>query len=380
MAFAKVAPIVGSLGLLLLGVPACSSASRICEPGATQRCVCAVGEGAQVCSADGTAWGTCSCGQLDGGPGDGGTADAGSDASHDASIDANVDGGCGMGATTATVSDVAHGTIAEGTRVRLEGVVVMSRVFLVQRSLSTGTCLWGVFVSAPGLTETAPYSGTLVASYGSMATVPDGGTTAYCPVLGEMPTGSALPENLQPGDVLDVVGEVASYLPTTCGATDTNVPAHRITSTCLVTRTGTTTPPAPALLAATDVARLANQFDAATHDAWGNVLVRLGASTASVPALPPSTCTVGTSVVSTSGTVHLDGSGLDVGDRLYYQGALRANPCYASPQFCASGTTFSWSRIVGFHYLDYCTWTLQPPDKCADFTPQSSDCVVSSCW
>ncbi len=44
---------------LLAGLAACQP--RVCPPGATQDCVCPGASGAQVCEADGSAWGACAC-------------------------------------------------------------------------------------------------------------------------------------------------------------------------------------------------------------------------------------------------------------------------------------------------------------------------------
>jgi hypothetical protein len=63
----------------------------------------------------------------------------------------------------------APGHVATATPVHFVGVVAMSSKFLVSKS-STGECTWGVFVSAPGITQAAPYTGILALSVGSPAT------------------------------------------------------------------------------------------------------------------------------------------------------------------------------------------------------------------
>lgn len=69
--------------LLLLSVAACDGScgegpvDQVCDPGATQACVCAGGaSGGQVCNADGTAWESCQCGTPDAGGIDGRRPDA----------------------------------------------------------------------------------------------------------------------------------------------------------------------------------------------------------------------------------------------------------------------------------------------------------------
>jgi hypothetical protein len=45
-----------------LGIAACSTDNKACEPGKQEPCACGAGqEGFQVCEADGSAWGTCEC-------------------------------------------------------------------------------------------------------------------------------------------------------------------------------------------------------------------------------------------------------------------------------------------------------------------------------
>lgn len=382
---------LGSL-LCALSVPACSTpAARVCDPGSTQRCVCASGEGAQSCNADGTGWLTCSCGgEVDADVRDGGvsvdafsTLDTGAiDAStpSDAGSDANLPA-CAAGATIAPIQDLTNGTVGEATQVAVLGAVAMSPPFLLQRSVTTGTCLWAVFVSAPALSETAPGTGILVTSYGDNATIPPGGSTAFCPVRGMTPTGSLIPDDLVPGDVLDIVGEVRTFLPTTCGSTPgaATTGTRLLGNTCSIERRGTATPPAPHVLSAAEAAQLAQQSDDAFHRLWDGVLVRVENVTASPPA-SPAACGRGESVVDALGAIVLDGSGARIGDRVFYDGFLSASgdTCHAVPRYCGNGPQ-SFTAIEGFVALDFCTWSIWPADRCADYAPGSDDCSVAAC-
>jgi hypothetical protein len=66
--------------------------------------------------------------------------------------------------------------------------------------------------------------------------------------------------------------------------------------------------------------------------------------------------------------------GLQIGDKLSYIGDLKAtNICYNGPQFMS--TMPSFTSVSGFVYLDFCTWGLDPADKCHDFQPPSTDCA-----
>lgn len=81
-------------------------------------------------------------------------------------------------------------------------------------------------------------------------------------------------------------------------------------------------------------------------------------------------------VVGDYGTIKLTGSNLEVGDKLYYRGYDKQT-CYTGPMF--SDLNIKWTALDGFGYLNYCTWSLQPDNKCADFNPASEDCSGIVC-
>jgi len=174
---------------------------------------------------------------------------------------------CPVGAPTHTVQEVTNGTLGSKTDATLKGVVAMSKKFLVSSKTS---CLWGVFVSAPGLTETAENTGLLALSYGTPPVIPPGGgTTAYCPeqdASPPAPAGDSFPDDVKPGDVLDLVGTTASF-PTTfnCMAPDpaNTVPMRQFSSVCSVTRTGTAPLPKAHVLSAAEIASLTSTSDSA---------------------------------------------------------------------------------------------------------------------
>lgn len=314
----------------------------------------------------GGAGGSAGVGGAGGGAGDagsggtGGTAGAGGDGGSAGSGGSAGGGGAPTGdggtcnGTATTITNVANGTVSVGTQVKLTGVVATSQKFLVSRSASTGSCLWGMFVSEPNLTTAAAYSGTMVADYGDDAvTDPDGG-------FGDCPTGTDLiPEDTKPGDVFDVVGKADKFVSKSCAGDAGTGPAAQaqVSKACLVTRTGTNGQvPAPAVI--TNAADLMNGADEATHRKWGGVLVKLENVS---PQLWD-----GGGVVGPYGIITLT-NGLEVHDKLYYD----KNDKSSGPKF-ASGTTFN--SITGISYLDFCTWALEPRDKCQDFDPPSSDC------
>ncbi len=75
------------LGLILCvpWVQSCAVGTMACAPGATQRCDCPEGEGAQSCVEDGTSWGSCHC------PGREDNIEADGDVDVDADVDGDVD-------------------------------------------------------------------------------------------------------------------------------------------------------------------------------------------------------------------------------------------------------------------------------------------------
>jgi hypothetical protein len=294
-----------------------------------------------------------------------------------------MDGGVNDGGMTGlctgqdvTIADVTKGAVVKGTSVTVKNVVTMSQKFLVSKSLA-GTCLYGVFVSAPGLIETEPYSGILVVSKGNNATIPPGQTTSYCGklsnrVAGDPVPGDAIPDDVKPGDVLNVTGTADSFLLNQC-ATEPNgstVPQRQISFACNVTRTGTAAVPAPrAFTAATNVAALASPTNAAFHDQWGGVFVRVSNVKPSLQP-DPNGGTIPV-VVGPFGVIKLEGSNLEVGDKVYYRG-YDNSICHDGPVY--SDTNVAWSYIDGFSYMNFCTWGLQPNNRCKDFNPPSDDC------
>ncbi len=302
-------------------------------------------------------------------------ATAATNASNGSTGTGNSTSGTGgtVAAETVTIQQIvdptAAGHVGPSTPVKIVGAVAMSIKFLVSKS-SSNSCLWGVFLSAPGLTTTAANTGILAVSYGTPAVSNDGGT-AYCPVIqANQPAGDAFPDDTKPGDVLDVVGETDSYIPKTCAAADagpgaSDVPGIQLSKVSSATKTGTATTPAPYVLTTSDLANLAGGTDATWLTQWGNV--RVEADNVSVMAY------MGTSLEDTYGHMYLT-DGIQIGDKLYYVGYVKSqDACYSGPVYPTNTPTFS--SIKGFVYLDFCNWGIVPSDKCHDLDPASEDCL-----
>jgi hypothetical protein len=284
-------------------------------------------------------------------------------------------GGSGGSATALEVSiqqitdSTAPGHVGPKTLVKVAGSVAMSKKFLVSKG-SSGSCLWGVFLSAPSITTTGPNTGMLALSYGTPATASSGGK-AYCPTIeANQPAGDAFPDDVSPGDVLDVMGMTDSYIPSTCSGPDAGpgasmIPGIQLTKITQVTRGTSKAPlPTPAVLSASDVTTLAGGANPNWFNQWGNVKIEIQ----NVTAMPYQGM-----LTDTYGHLFLT-NGIQVGDKLYYVGYVKAgDACYSGPTFPTMNQVFE--SVSGFVYLDYCTWDLVPSDKCHDLQPPSADCV-----
>lgn len=284
------------------------------------------------------------------------------------------------GGMMTTVHDITTGAVGQKVAVELKGVVATSHIFLVSQSSTSNSCLWGVFVSDPITGEAQANSGILVVSYGTMATVNDGGTKAFCPVPGPngtAPTGSAIPDDTAPGDVLDVIGQSDKFVLSSCGSkpNETTIGQFQVSKTTMVTKTGTATPPTPHVLTDSELTTLAAQTDQTFYDKWGGV--KLAAK--NVTSVPQASGDAGTnSITDGFGNIFLMGSNAQVSDKVYYQGLLAKNDvCHKGPVYANATTTFT--EIDAPLYLNFCTWSLVPTNRCKDFNPASDDCAGATC-
>ncbi|MFT3764883.1 MAG: hypothetical protein QM820_05100 [Minicystis sp.] len=123
-----------------------------------------------------------------------------------------------------------------------------------------------------------------------------------------------------------------------------------------------------------EVAQLASPTDTTFHDQWGGVKVRIK----NVTSTPQVNGDGGTAITDQYGHIVLSGSNLYVGDKLYYQGLLaKTDICHKGPVYANATTTFT--QMDGFSYLDFCTWSLEPNNRCQDLAPPSDDCGTSTC-
>jgi hypothetical protein len=374
-----------SAGLLALaGASGCQPDNTATNTGNTTNTGGNAGDGGTAGGNTGGSTGGSSTGGSTGGSSTGGTSTGGSSTG---GTGGSLPDPCVDGAIDATVYDVTNSqspnAIGTDIKVKLDGVIAMSHKHLISHSSASGSCLWGVFVSAPmaeggnqPLTETAPYSGAIVLSYGDPEPNPD----LPCP------TGTdAFANDVKPGDVLDVVGTTSKFILNSCGnfPADSDVPQIQIFQTCKAAKVGSTTPPAPHVLSDAEITALSKQKGsdgAETHNMWGGVKLRAEGVDSDPWAGQngnPDT------IVGPFGKVKLAPGPLEVPDGLYYVKGS-AEVCETAPKFDDMyQPPFTWDHVEGFHYLAFCTWSLANEDKCADYAPQSPDCVaagITTCY
>jgi hypothetical protein len=286
----------------------------------------------------------------------------------------------------ATIDQVAkgmnNGGLGTGIKVKVSGAIAMSHKFLVSQSKTTGSCLWGVFLSMPGISTTAAYSGVLAVSYGTDAVTNEAGS-AYCPVPPLDPAGDAFPDDVQPGDVLDVIGKTDAYAPSSCGMPPNPAanPQVQLSNVCSATKMGTAAVPAPAT-SGFDLMKIVGN-DATEVAKWSGVKIDIGSAT-TVPqnacscSTPPPNCMA--SLTDCYGNMYLAGSNLEITDKIYYQGLLSKSfmkTCHEGPTYATP--TVAFTDVQGFISLDFCTWEIFPNDKCSDLTPGGTDCPCTDC-
>lgn len=336
-----------------------------------------------------------------GGNGGGSTtssSDSSSGTGGSSSSSSSTGGGTTCTGDVHTIKEITDGTIGPDSKVTLEGVVAMSNKFLVYGSKTS--CLWGIFVSAPGLTTTGPNTGVLIESYGSNPTVPPGATDGkvYCP---SNPTdaGDKLP-NAKPGDVLTVTGKTSAYKPSTCGAgtastckdgvttspydptTETASRQIQLAQVCAGEITGTAAMPTPAVFTADQITEMKKTDNQAFFNQWGGVKVRIVKPTAKAQTIgninQPEGCyneAISPAVVVNRGEILLD-AGIYVSSAPYYIHSSQ-NACETrGPWFADNTKDLIMERVDGFLSLDYCTWKLYAASPCDDYDPKSTKCVA----
>lgn len=264
-----------------------------------------------------------------------------------------ADTGEGCGAERVTLEELHSGRVRDSVPVAVGPLLASSQKFLVSEAKS-GSCLWGAFAADPE--RTGAGSGLFLVSYGA----PHAEGEAC--VAGS----DGLPDDLKPGDTLEVEGRLDSYVPSTCGGT-APAPQLRIDAACPARRGAQGEPPEAALLEPALADRLAAGQDAELLRQWSGALVRLNGAAALQDGDDGD-------AVFPFGVIRLEQSALEVHSRLYYFDLSEAGPRDSgkAPRY---GFPTAFQRLTGIVFLDYCTWVLAPRDRCADLVPGSEGCV-----
>ncbi len=162
---------------------------------------------------------------------------------------------------------------------------------------------------------------------------------------------------------MHVFGQVNAYAPSSCSPAPVKQNQLRVFQNCPITTNGTATVPAPAPLDTTTADTIAAGTDATTINKWAGALVEM--TNVSAQAVD------GGGAVGAFGVIKLNETKLEAHDKImYYDAKDPKNPSNA--WVYATAPTFN--RIDGLIYLDFCTWSLNPRDKCTDLDPKSDDC------
>jgi hypothetical protein len=262
----------------------------------------------------------------------------------------------GCGAEAVTLEELHSGRVRRGIPVLVSGLVASSQKFLLSEAKS-GSCLWGAFAAADA--KTGAGSGLLLVSFGA-------------PHDGALPCASgsdALPDDLRPGDSLEVEGVVDEYAPAAC---DGVAPALqlRIDVACPVRRSASGAEPAPTIVDRALAARLAAGKEPQLLRDWSGALVTLD----DVSALQDID---DGDAVFPFGVIRLEQTPLEVHSRLYYFDLSEGGPRSSAK---SPHLSYPWrfERVTGLVFLDYCSWVLAPRDRCLDVSPAGDDCAHSA--
>lgn len=253
-----------------------------------------------------------------------------------------------------TLEEAHSGQVRPGVAVSLGELVATSQKFLVSEAKS-GSCLWGAFAAGAG--KTGAGSGLFLVSFGAAH---EAGQACQ--------SGSdGLPDDLKPGERLQVQGFLSDYVPGGCPQGTVAQAQLRVDAACPARRVGSGPEPEAERIEPSVADALAAGRDPELLRAYGGALVELeGVAARQDP-------DDGDAVFS-FGVMRLAETALELHSRIYYfdldEGGPRAvgkAPSFPFPT--------QLERVRGVVFLDYCTWALGPRDRCLDSVPASDGCV-----
>jgi hypothetical protein len=288
-------------------------------------------------------------------------ADANDDAGNAAPENGEPDAGFCTGQAV-TVADLASGSVRSGAVVLLPKLVASSQKFLLSASKTSGKCLWAAFAADSG--KSGENSAVLLfSSVPGEISKSDGGAFVTCP------SGTdSLPDDLAPGDDVAAFGTFTEYAPDACLGT---VPMRELLLKpgCAVQRSGHGAPPAAFPLSPALADQLAAGKDAALMRAWSGARVEL----ADLDALP---VTGSASAVDAYGVIRFRETKLSLHSKIPYGDLSAGGPDQPGKSLNVAYPAH-FEHAAGVLFLDYCTWSLEVCDPCADLSPQSRGCAAS---
>lgn len=266
--------------------------------------------------------------------------------------------------------------IAKNTKVKIKGIVATSHKFLA----SAKTCLWAFTATTAG-DETIEYGSIQVVAKGKPALIKDDGTTGDCPLA---EAGGPIPDDLKPGDIVDLTAYADEFVATTCNAAPNTPPSlgqrqlqvntTNIPDSCF-TRTPGDAVPAPHVFATTEeMTAFAAGTNADDINAkWGAALITLQGPIKPKQSDKTDDYPTTDSAVSKYGDMLLTGTSLAVNNNVLYQDVTGTGPKDSKKRTSWPLTT-EFSSITGVGVIDFCTWSLSLRSQCGDATPNPTEC------
>lgn len=256
----------------------------------------------------------------------------------------------GCDAQSVSFDEIRNGEVRSDVRVSVDATAT-SQKFLLSHAHS-GSCLFGAFVGSEP--DADGPRGLLVVSYGT-----DASADETCP------TGTdAIPDELAPGDAVRAAGYLANYAPAGCSTTPS--PQLMVDAACPLVRSTRRAVPEPFPLSLADADALALGTDAERVRRFAGGLVRLEHVSAAQPSQ-------GNGSVGPYGVIALRETALEIHNDLEYGDLTLGGPGDAAKSLVFPYPT-AFASVTGLAYLDYCTWSLAPRNRCADLTPPSDNC------
>lgn len=368
-----------------------TSAVRSFLPGLLVATTLAVSFGSAACQADepekkaappvggGATGGSSSGGKGGSGSGakggTGGTeSQGGSDAGEAGAAGSGFDDPCGgIDATLEQINNpAAEGALAAGKRAKVAGLVATSHKFLA----SASSCLWAVTATTAG-DEVQPYGSIQIISKGKPALVGEGDEKGPCPQ--EEGEAGVIPNDIKPGDIIDITAFVSDFTQQSCDGTKNPKPAigqkqldHNPEKMpgCFVVTKGEAVPAPHAFTAeeATAFAEGKNADD--INSKWSAALITLSGPLTPKQSDKPADYPSATAAVSKFGDLLLKESTITINNNVVYQDITGTGPKDSAKRVCWPLTT-TFDNITGLGLIDFCTFSLSLRSTTGDVTPES---------